>query len=127
MKKLLAISLVLLILASGCTSKGGDSNAEEELAAALHSGKPTLVMFYATWCNPCKLEKPIIGEIQLEYGSRVNVVYVDVDRYPRLVSHYGIRGTPTMMFFDSKGRPVKTFVGYTPKPQLVATLEALMR
>ncbi len=127
MRKLIALSLMLLILAGGCTDKGDSGNAEQELSQALHSGKPTLVMFYATWCNPCRLEKPIIGEIQLEYGSRVNVVYVDVDRYPRLVSHYGIRGTPTMMLFDAQGRLAKIFVGYTPKPQLVAALEALVR
>ena len=126
MRKLLVLSLLLMVIA-GCASSEKGGNAEQELLQALHSGKPTLVMFYANWCEACKLEKPIVGEIQLEYAGRANVVYVDVDRYPRLVSRYGIRATPTMMLFDTNGRLVRTFIGYTTKPQLVASLEALMR
>ena len=125
MKRLMALGLLLLL--AGCTHGGKGGDAEQALLQALHSGKPTLVMFYATWCNPCRLEKPVIGEIQLEYGGRVNVVYVDVDRYPRLVSHYGVRGTPTVMLFDAQGRLARIFVGYTPKSQLAASLKALVR
>ncbi len=125
MKRALVLILGLMLLLSGCAQK--QSTAEQELQKAMASGKPTLVMFYATWCNPCKLEKPVIRQIEQEYQNRLNVVYIDVDKYPELSNRYGVRGTPTLMFFDSQGKLSRVYVGYTPKPTLIQTISTLVR
>ena len=125
MRRALIIILGAMLLLSGCAQK--QSTAEQELQQAMASGKPTLVMFYATWCNPCKLEKPVIQQIEQEYQGMLNVVYIDVDKYPELSNRYGVRGTPTLMFFDSQGKLSRVYVGYTPKPTLVQTISTLVR
>jgi thiol-disulfide isomerase/thioredoxin len=41
-------------------------------------GKPTLLEFWATWCENCEALQPQMDRIQAEYGDRVNVVAVAV-------------------------------------------------
>ncbi|GBE54209.1 MAG TPA: thioredoxin [Euryarchaeota archaeon] len=128
MKKLaIVILLGLLVLAAGCTGSKKAGGSEAELSQALNSGMPTLVMFYATWCPPCKMEKPVINELQRTYSGKLNVVYIDVDKYSALTSKYGVRGTPTMMFFNGNAQLVQIYVGYTDKQELLNTIGKLVR
>jgi thiol-disulfide isomerase/thioredoxin len=44
----------------------------------LLDGKPTVVVFWATWCNYCKAFMPYLKEIQADYGTeRINVLTVN--------------------------------------------------
>lgn len=45
---------------------------------ALLDGKPTVMVFWATWCGYCKAFMPYLQEIQKDYGSeRINVLLVN--------------------------------------------------
>ena len=45
---------------------------------ALLNGKPTVMVFWATWCNYCKAFMPYLENIQNDYGSdRINVLTVN--------------------------------------------------
>ena len=42
-------------------------------------GKPLLINFWATWCDPCREEFPEIVQIDATYKGRIDVVTVSLD------------------------------------------------
>lgn len=86
---------------------GTDQNFQQEV---LQSKEPVLVDFWATWCGPCKMVKPVVEKLAKDYDGKVKVVEVDVDQNPQVSGQFGIMSIPTLMFFKN-GQPVKTMIG----------------
>jgi thiol-disulfide isomerase/thioredoxin len=43
------------------------------------NGKPLLVNFWATWCDPCREEFPDLVKISTDYGEKIDVITVSLD------------------------------------------------
>ena len=95
-----------------------DENFETEV---LNSEKTCLVDFYADWCGPCKMMSPIIDEIASEMEDRIKVGKVNSDENMELTQKYQIMSIPTIMVIKN-GEVKKTFVGVTPKEEIVSQL-----
>ena len=92
-------------------------------AEVLKSDKPVLVDFWAPWCGPCRMLAPILAEIAEEKADKVKVGKVNVDDEPELAAKYGISGIPAMLLFKD-GKVAATSVGFKPKAELEAFVEA---
>lgn len=91
----------------------------------LNSGKPLVVDFWAEWCGPCRMVAPIIEELAEEYGDRVLIGKMDVDKNDEVCSQFGIRNIPTILFFKN-GQLVDKQVGAAQKAALAAKIDALL-
>jgi len=92
-----------------------DQNFEIEV---LKSEKPTVVDFWAEWCNPCKQLSPVLEEISEELKNDVVIAKHNIDNEPNVPTKYGIRGIPTMLLFKD-GELKATKVGATTKSNIV--------
>lgn len=97
-----------------------DATFEQDV---LHSDKPVLVDFTATWCGPCRMIAPIIEELSQEYDGKVKIGKLDVDENPMVSMNFGIRSVPTLMIFKN-GEMVDMIVGAAGKHILVQKLNA---
>ena len=111
------------------TWKGVDfSGAEVDFPAVLDD-KPTVLIFWATWCPYCKAFMPFLGEIQKDYGAdQINILAIDVFEdgegdpaayvealgFPmiavadgdEIAKVYSVRFTPGLMVIDGQGNIV---------------------
>lgn len=61
--------------------------------------KLVLVDFFAEWCGPCKIMKPVLEQVKSKVGEKVTIIKVDVDKSPQAANQFGIQGVPTLILF----------------------------
>ena len=86
------------------------------------SNNVVVVDFFATWCGPCKMLAPVFDSLSVELTD-VDFVKVDIDQSLELAQKFGITTVPTMMIFKD-GKVVDTLVGFMPKDNLKAKVQA---
>lgn len=74
---------------------------------------PTLVYFYATWCVPCKLLRPVVEQVVGELGNTISSIEVDIEIKKGIVKKYKIKGVPTLILFKN-GTPLWRHTGVMP-------------
>jgi len=102
------------------TVKHADDHTFE--ADVLKGDKLALVDFWAPWCGPCRAIGPILEELAGEYGSRLDVVKINVDESPQTAQKYGVRSIPTLLFIKN-GQVQETQIGMVPKGELAAIID----
>lgn len=77
--------------------------------------KPVLVDFFAQWCGPCQMLKPMLERLVQEYDFVL--AKVDIDANPELAQEYGVQGVPDVRIAID-GTLHEGFVGVLPEAQL---------
>lgn len=85
-----------------------------------------LVDFTADHCPPCRVLAPQVDALARELAGRVTVAKVDVDHHPELTARFGIRATPTLLFFRD-GVMVDRILGAVPVARLREKVQELGR
>ena len=98
----------------------------------LHTGTPTLVNFFASWCGPCVQEHPLLMQLAKKHGLRIHGVNykdpppggrrflgrygnpykaVGTDANGRVAIEWGVYGMPETFLVDGSGKIVFKHVG----------------
>jgi thioredoxin 1 len=99
---------------------------DENFAEVLQEREPVVVVFSVEWCGSCHMMAPVIEELASDYEGQVKVGKVDIDHNPRIGAQYGIRSTPSLLFFRN-GQLVDHVVGMVPKQVLRRKLHSLLQ
>jgi len=99
-----------------------------DLAVALANGRPTLVEFYADWCEACRAMAPAMDSLERQHRGQLDVVLLNVDnpRWQAEVERYEVNGIPHLELFNSEGEPVGRSLGARRPQELAALTDALL-
>ena len=93
------------------------------------SARPRMVEFVSSSCSICRQMIPTVALIERDCGGRnVDVVKIDVTRpQNRNLAHsYGVRGVPTFVFLDERGKESARLVGFQQLSTLRQSLATLV-
>ena len=113
-------------------------------------GKPIMLNFWASWCNPCQHEAPLLQRTWQRVQSQ-GIIFLGIDfqdaqsdglnflrtygvTYPNVVDpdgsvtiNYGVSGVPETFFLDRHGIVVQKVIGELTEQTLQSNLQAILR
>ena len=148
----LILLIALAVHAGGVVGqKAGELNLEpasggKAISLAQFKGKPVLVVFWATWCPPCRREIPALKDLQAKYAPKgLEVISVGIqyrqtraavvdfkaknslpyevlwDAEGKVAQDYSISSVPTNLLIDAEG--VVRFRNNAVEPALFEAIE----
>ena len=75
-----------------------------------------LIDFYADWCGPCQMMKPVLEQFEAEHPE-LKVTRVNIDEEEELAEKYGVSTIPCFVVLKD-GEEVAREVGVMPAKKL---------
>ncbi|MCL4395707.1 MAG: thioredoxin domain-containing protein [Chloroflexi bacterium] len=89
---------------------------------------PALVMFYSDDCHSCRVDRPLVSQLDQQFDGRVKFIYLDVglpESQPYL-AQFDVRGLPTIALLDRGGKVVINFAGWPGDAAIRTEIEQLL-
>ena len=93
-----------------------------ELIKEMDGSDLTMVDFWAPWCGPCKMMKPILESVE-EDNPRVKLIKINVDESPDLAGQFNVRNIPTVVFFKGDDE-IQRAIGLKQKNQIQEIIDS---
>lgn len=89
------LAIILLGLVTTFCSASDNLSFRDVIAKSEQQNKPTLLVFGAKWCGPCKILKEDVasGNLVKELSS-YDIVFIDIDDFPEIAKEYKVNRIP---------------------------------
>jgi len=95
--------------------------SKEQFEEAIQSEVLTIADFWAEWCGPCRLLKPLLESIAKKH-KEIQLLTVNVDANWNLAAEYDINSIPAVFMFKC-GEMVDSFVWVLPENEILEKIQ----
>ena len=81
-----------------------------------------LVDFWATWCGPCLMQKPVVEKLADEFAGRATVLTCNVDESQEVAQEFAVFSIPTLVLLRD-GEEIERYVGVQSEDRLRKLLD----
>jgi thiol:disulfide interchange protein DsbD len=105
-------------------------DVEVARAQALRESRPLVIDFTAAWCVACKkldkqtfAEKSVGSEMGRFVAVKVDATHADDPKVVDTLGRYQVRGLPTVLVFDSRGKEAARFTDFVPPEHFLPAIQ----
>lgn len=102
------------------------SNSQQFEKDVLQSNLPVILDFYSEDCAPCEALAPIFERLAEKYGHLMRFVKILRQQNRPLAEKYGVKSSPTILFFKNGQEVGIRLNGYINKPDLRKSIESVL-
>ena len=90
---------------------------------------PTVIDFYANWCQPCKQIDTALAKVKTNYAEKVTFMRVDVDdpNSQTLMDQYEVSPIPTLVFLNPEGEVVSYSIGSSSEGSISSSINKILK
>lgn len=98
--------------------------AKRSINEVISAGKPVLIDFFTTKCEPCDRVKPVVEQLG-SLDTDTMVIGINVDKNPGVAQAYHVEVVPTLILFQ-QGEILWRQAGFTGADQLTSVVRRLL-
>ncbi len=162
-RRFITVSIIVLVLLLGCTrsderstvASGDAPNFKlkdlngKTVQLSDFKGKPVVLDFWATWCQPCRDSIPGIAKLNADYAGKGLVILAisvdgdaaaDISTFQKehgmtytvlmgtdeVADQYSVRTIPMVVIIDKSGKILKRFLGSGNEEEIEQTVKQLL-
>ena len=126
-----AVLAVVVFWTRSLSNQGLEALARASLPLdeALGNGKPTLVEFYADWCEVCHQMEPTMAQLKQTHRGALDLVLLNVENplWEQELDQFQVVGIPTFLFYGADGSRRGRSVGLHQPGDMEAMVTALLQ
>jgi thioredoxin 1 len=61
------------------------------------ANKPIIIDFWAAWCHPCMMTKPVLEKLANEFDDKVEFIPINADNSQEVLEQFKVFGIPTVI------------------------------
>ena len=96
---------------------------QQQLMEKINNGEKLIVDFWAPWCGPCKVMKPLFEKVAST--TDIQMFTLNIEENKEVTSSLGIRAIPTVKSFND-GKEVSHNVGMLQEGRITQLVNELI-